>query len=204
MKKVFVLVLCLAVVLILNKVSVAQEDEDASVPEQPQFLSVEKIVGEVQPDGATIWRPASPQALPFGYLPYPTVDGLPAYGVPYSYPRAPRRFGNRFAPPPPQPHPLPTPGAVPGATQPQAPPMVAPPLVMGQMPQRQGVLGLGQPAQQPGQPVVVQRPTPFRNFLTLMSAPRPYIGYDPYAGYPDPSAGYLPIPGQGTPHSPWQ
>ncbi|MDR3232676.1 MAG: hypothetical protein LBT46_03245 [Planctomycetaceae bacterium] len=32
-----------------------------------------------------------------------------------------------------------------------------------------------------GQPVTVYRPSPARNFLSLLHAPRPYIGYDPYA-----------------------
>ena len=194
MKKMLVFVLCFAVVLILNKVSFA-EPTDAPVSTQSQPLSVENIVGEVQPDGVTIWRPTAPQVLPFGYPPYPTtVDGHPAYGVPYSYPRAPRRLGARFAPPVPvQPHPLPVPGAVPGALQPPVPPMVAPPMVMGQMPQRQGVLGGGRiaPTAPQGQPTVVYRPTPIRNYMTLMMAPRPYIGYDPYAGYP-PFPGYVP------------
>jgi len=191
MKKVFVLVSCFAVVLILSKMSFA-ESTDAPVSEQLQ-LSVERIVAEVQPDGVTIWRPVAPRALPFGYPPYPSVDGKPAYGIPYSYPRAPRRLGSRFAPPPFQPHPLPVPGAVPGAVQPPVPPMVAPPMVMGQMPKRQGVLGVAQPAPagSPEQPTVLYRPTPVRNFMTLMMSPRPYIGYDPYAGYP-PFPGYQP------------
>jgi len=192
MKKAFVLVSCFAVVLILNKVSFAQP---AGAPASPQVqLSVERIVAEPQPDGTTIWRPAAPHALPFGYLPYPTVDGRPAFGIPYSYQRvasnqrAPRRLGNRLAAPPPvpfQPHPLPAPGAVPGAVPLTAPPMVAPPMTMGQMPQRQGVLGVAS-ARPAGQQraTVVQRPTPVRNFLSLMTAPRPYIGYDPFAGSP--------------------
>ena len=194
MKKMFVLVSCFAVVLILSKVSFA-EPADVPVPAQSPQLSVESIVSEVLPDGVTIWRPAAPQVLPFGYPPYPmTAAGHPAYGVPYSYPRVPRRLGARFAPPVPfQPQHLPTPGAVPGAFQPPVPPMVAPPMVLGQMPQRQGVLGGGRlaPAAPQGQPMVVHRPTPIRNYMTLMMAPRPYIGYDPYAGYP-PFPGYVP------------
>jgi len=194
MKKVFVLVSCFAVVLILSKMSFAQP---AGAPAPPQVqLSVERIVAEPQPDGTTIWRPAAPQALPFGYLPYPTVDGRPAFGIPYSFsrtPAPPRRFGNRLAPPPVpfQPHPLPVPGAAPGVVPPPVPPIVAPPMTMGQVPQRQGVLGVARsaPAVQQ-QPTVVHRPTPVRNFLSLMTAPRPYIGYDPFAGHPSP--GHIP------------
>ena len=189
MKKVFVLVSCFAVVLIVSNMSFAQS-EDAPVPLEPQ-LSVENIIGEVQPDGVTVWRhlhpaPAVPQVLPFGYPPYPTVDGHPAYGIPYSYPRAPRRLGARLTPPPFQPHPLPVPGAVPGAAQPPVFPMMAPPMVMGQVPVQQGVLGMAgsAPVVPQGPPTVVYRPTPIKNFVTLMTAPRPYIGYDPYAGYP--------------------
>ena len=192
MKKLFVLVSCFAVPLILSNVSFAQS-EDAPAPEETQ-LSVENIVGEVQPGGATVWRQLHPvpQALPFGYPPYPTVDGYPAFGVPYSYPRAPRRFAARFAPPQFQPQPLPVPGAVPGAVEPPVPPIVAPPMVMGQVPVRHGVLGITQPVPvAPGPPTVVYRPTPIKNFVTLMTAPRPYIGYDPYAGYP-PFPGYIP------------
>jgi len=174
MKKVFVLVSCFAVVLILSKASFAQpEDAPASeelqssiaassiaASEEPQ-LSV-KTITEESPSEGIVALPL--QAVPFGYAPYPTtVDGTPAYGIPYSYPRAPRRLGNRLAPPPFQPHPLPpVPGVAPGAA-PNA------------------------------QPTVVYRPTPIRNFFTLMMAPRPYLGYDPYA------AGYLPFPGYQPP-----
>ena len=198
MKKAFVLISCFAVVLILSKVSFAQP---AGAPAPPQVqLSVERIVAEPQADGTTVWRPAAPQALPFGYLPYPTVDGRPAFGVPYSFPRTqPRRLGNRLAPPPVpfQPHPLPVPGATPGVVPVQAPPMVAPPMTMGQMPQRQGVLGVASARQAgPQRPIVVHRPTPVRNFMALMTAPRPYIGYDPFAGYP-PFPGYVPPSGLG-------
>ena len=194
MKKMFVLVSCFAVVLILSKVSFAQPEDAPPVP-APLQLSVESITAEAQPDGTTVWRPAAPQALPFGYPPYPTIDGAPAYGIPYSYPRGQRRLGGRLAPPVPyQPHLLPVPGTVPGAVQPPVPPvpMSAPPMVMGQMPPRQGVLGLrSAPAVPPGPPIVVHRPTPIRNYATLMLSPRPYIGYDPYAGYP-PFPGYIP------------
>jgi len=198
MKKMFVLVSCVAVVFILSKVSFA-EPEDAPVFE-PSLLSVANLVGEVQEDGTTVWRQATPQttsqALPFGFPPYPTtIEGHPAYGIPYSYPRAPRRLanlGSRFAPPPMQPHPLPEPGSMPGATFVHVPPMVAPPMVMGQRQPLQGVLGAARsvPAD-PARPTVVYRSTPIRNFMTLISAPRPYIGYDPYAGH---HPGVLPPP----------
>jgi len=193
MKKVFVLVSCVAVVLILSNVSFAQSEE-APVPD-PSQLSVQQIIAESQPDGAVIWRPAAPQALPFGYPPYPMVDGYPAYGIPYSYPRAPRRlgsrFGSRFAPPPFQPHQLPVPGAVPGAVPLHVPPMVAPPMTLGQVPQLQETLGAVPAVSSQQQPTVYYRPTPVKNFMTLMMSPRPYIGYDPYAGYP-PYPGYIP------------
>ena len=194
MKKVFVLVSCFAVVFILSTVSFAQSEEaEAPAPEESQ-LSVEDIVGEAHSQDARVWLPAYYQVLPFGYPPYPSsVSGHPAYGIPYSYPKAPRRLGNRFAPPSYQPHPLPVPGVVAGALPPPAPPMVAPPMVMGQMPQHQGTLAVQAPAYATpqGQPMVVYRPTPVKNFVTLMSSPRPYIGYNPYAGYP-PYPGYIP------------
>jgi len=190
MKKLFVLVSCLAVVLILSKMSFAQSTDDA--PGQAQsHLSVEKIVAEAVP----------PQALPFGYPPYPTVGGYPAYGIPYSYPqtppqglrspRAPRRLAARLMPQPSQPYPLPMPGALPGAPAPFVPPVVVPPMTMGQVPSQQEVLGPIPVAPSVEQPVIFHRPTPVRNFFTLMAAPRPYIGYDPYAGYP-PFPGYAP------------
>lgn len=159
MKKMLVLVSCFAVVLILSKASFAQP-EDTPASEEPQ-LSVKIITEESAPENVGAGQAAAPQVLPFGYPPYPmAVDGSPAYGIPYSYPRTPRRLGSRFAPPPSQPHPLPpVPGVVPAAPV--------------------------------AQPTVVYRPTPIRNFFTLMTAPRPYLGYDPYAGYP-PFPGYLP------------
>jgi len=190
MKKVFVFVSSVAVVLIMSNVSFA-EPEDAAADE-PSLLSVASLIGEIQADGTTVWRQATPQdapqALPFGYPPFPTTaEGYPAYGIPYSYPRVPRRLanlGNRFAPPPIQPYPLPEPGSAPGATQVYVPPMVAPPMVMRQRQPLQGTIGAAQPVpvSPPLHPTVVYRPTPFRNFMALISAPRPYIGYDPYAG----------------------
>ncbi|MCL2709556.1 MAG: hypothetical protein FWE95_01645 [Planctomycetaceae bacterium] len=192
MKKVFILVPCVAVVLMMSKVSFA-EPEPAPVVDEPSLLSVANLIGEIQEDGTTVWRQASsqdaPQALPFGYPAYPTTaEGYPAYGIPYSYPQVPRRLanlGSRFAPPPIQPYALPEPGAVPGAAPLHVPPMVSPPFARGQRQALQGVLGAAQPAVVgvPMQPTVVYRPTPFRNFMALISAPRPYIGYDPYA-YP--------------------
>jgi len=183
MKKLFVLVSCLAVVLILSKMSFAQSNEDAP-GHASSHLSVEAVVAGAE----------APQVLPFGYPPYPTVGGYPAYGIPYSYPRglrtprAPRRLAARLTP---QPYPLPTPSAVPGAVSPFAPPMTAPPMVRGQVPPLQETLGVVPPAPSSEQPTVFYRPTPIRNFMTLMAAPRPYIGYDPYAGYP-PFPGYIP------------
>ena len=183
MKKVFVLVSCVVVVIVLSKMSFAQAADDAPGHAQSQ-LSVEKVVAETAPS----------QALPFGYPPYPTVGGYPAYGVPYSYPRearsprAPRRLAARLTP---QPYPLPIPGAAPGAATPFVPPMVTPPMTRGQVPSQQEVLGTIPPAPSMEQPTVFHRPTPVRNFMTLMASPRPYIGYDPYAGYP-PFPGYAP------------
>lgn len=174
MKKLLILVSCFAVILILSKVSFAQED----------------AVGEATTK-VTTHAPDCPQAaLPFGYPPYPTVGGNPAFGAPYSYPRAPRRTGPRLAPPNPaqyQPYPLPAPGAVPGAAAPVAGPV--PPTFRNRLfPPRQGTLGVVPPpapvAELPAPPDVFYRPTPIKNFMTMMSAPRPYIGYNPYAGYP--------------------
>jgi hypothetical protein len=170
MKKLSIFVSCFAAVLILSKVSFAQSDEVAD----PAPLSTESIIAEP--------TPAVPQTLPFGYPPYPTVGGYPAYGIPYSYPRAPRRLGARFSPPPYRSHPLPAPGVQ---------PMVAPPMTMGQVPPLQGTIGTLPPSASQGSPTVFYRPTPVRNFMMLMTAPRPYIGYDPYAGYP-PFPGYVP------------
>ena len=80
---------------------------------------------------------------------------------------------------------LPTPGSIRGATPPVANP--APPMYRGTLPPLQGTIGVpAHVAVQPLTPVVVQRPTPIRNFMTMMTAPRPYIGYDPYAGTPPP------------------
>jgi hypothetical protein len=185
MKKLFVLVSFFAVVLILSKVSFAQ-------PVDPQ------LIGE--------GSPAAAQVLPFGYPPHPTDGAYPAYGVPYSYPRGIRRSG-RLTPPSMQPHPLPAPGVA--APAPPAPPKLfngrfiqnaqfnrqvfTPPMTMGQIPQLQETLGVipPAPATLPEGATVFHRPTPVRNFITLISAPRPYIGYDPNAGYP-PFPGYQP------------
>ena len=166
MKKIFVLVSCVAVILILSKVSFSQSD-GVPVQADASALSIEDIVGTAHtPRNA----PVAPQVLPFGYPPYPTVDGNPAYGVPFSYPRTPRRFGGglraRLAPPAIQPHPL--------------PPV---PAMMHE--------GPGAVPMMPEQPTVFYRPTPVKNFMMMISAPRPYIGYDPYAGYP-PFPGYVP------------
>lgn len=151
MKKMFILVSCLVVILVMSKVSFAQPEE---VPvDEPSSLSVATIVAEVQPDGVTVWRQVAPYPMPFGYAPYPiSAEGYPAYGIPYSYPRTPRRLAARLTPPLFQPHPLVAPSPVP----------VGP----------------------PPQPTVVYRPAPFKNFMALMMAPRPYIGYDPYVAYP--------------------
>jgi hypothetical protein len=69
-----------------------------------------------------------------------------------------------------------------------------PPMFRGRtLPPLQGTLGVP-PAvagPQPVAPTVFYRPTPVKNFVNLMTAPRPYIGYNPYAGYP-PFPGYLP------------
>lgn len=167
MKKVLVLVSCVAVLLILSKVSFAESEEVSVEPEalpaqkELSELSAEGIIGEVQSDGITVWRQLHPvpppHALTFGVMPYPTTaTGQPAYGIPYSYPsqpREPRRLGRRLAPPPFQPHPLPGIG-----------------------------VALPPPSSQP--PTVVYRPTPIKNFATLIMAPRPYVAYDPYAVYP--------------------
>ena len=175
MKKLLILASCFAVIFMMSKVNFAQEDATNQA-------------AAAEPVGIASHVPSCPQAtLPFGYPPYPTVGQYPAFGVPYSYPRAPRRpAGGRFAPPPAQqyqPYPLPTPGAVPGAVAPVAGPI--PPTFRNRLlPPRQGTLGVFQPpeAEVAGAPAVVYRPTPVKNFMTLMSAPRPYIGYDPYAG----------------------
>lgn len=188
MKKLFVLVSCFAVTLVLSKVNFAQTHE---VPahlqteiSSPAELSVDDIVGEAR-------SVAVPQMLPFGVPPYPAVGGYPAYGVPYSYKRAmrPRRLAGRFAPPPHVPYPLPAPGAVPGAM----PPPAALPPIMGPVPPCQEMLATVPPfpPAPEGPPAVFYRPTPVKNFMTLISAPRPYIGYDPYVGYP-PFPGYIP------------
>jgi len=186
MKKLLILTSCFAVIFMMSKVSFAQEDatNPAAAPE---------------PVGIASHVPSCPQAtLPFGYPPYPTVGQHPAFGIPYSYPRAPRRpTGGRFAPPTAQqyqPYPLPPPGAVPGAVAPVAGPI--PPTFRNRLlPPRQGTFGAVPPpvADIPGPPAVVHRPTPVRNFMTLMSAPRPYIGYDPYAG-PSLAPAFVPAP----------
>ena len=167
MKKLLVLASCVAVILIFSNVSFAEETAPAEAA------------------AVAAHAPDCPQTLPFGYPPYPSVGGYPAYGVPYSYPRAPRRPGGRFAPPAQyQPYPLPAPGAVQPAFPPVANPI--PPTFRNRaLPPRQGVIGAVPPAAgQPGQPNVFYRPTPIKNFMTMVSAPRPYIGYDPYAGLP--------------------
>jgi hypothetical protein len=45
-----------------------------------------------------------------------------------------------------------------------------------------------------GQPQVTYRPTPVKNFFALVRAPRPYIGYDPYAPLPYGQTPYAPAP----------
>ena len=193
MKKLLVPVSC--VVLMLSNVSIAQSVDATGFARTQSQLSAAHIAAQAQ---------AMPhQALPFGYAPYPTVDGMPAFGVPYSFPRERRAMVReqrgpilqrpvfaRLAPPPHQPMVLPQPGSAPGPRMmPEHPPMVAPPMTLGQVPQMQGmVTAVPAPA---GPPVVVHRPTPIRNAKTLLFAPRPYLGYDPYAGFP-PFPGYLP------------
>ena len=198
MKKLFVLVSCFVVVFVLSKIGFAQE---AATPVPVPDLSLEEIIGEAH-------TPVAPYALPFGTPPYLSVDGYPAYGIPYSYPRGaaraariaqrPRRLIGRFVPPPYQPYPLPAPGAVPGMLPPPVyapgavpPPAMVQPTFLGQVP-CQGMLGPvpAVPAP-PSEPPVFYRPTPIKNFMTLITAPRPYIGYDPYVGYP-PFPGYIP------------
>jgi hypothetical protein len=204
MKKIFVFVTCIVLTLALSKVSFAQTHEvpehlrtvaaDASpeliaesTTESAPELSVEDIVGEARSS-------AAPTVLPFGYPPYPSVGEYPAYGAPYSYkrPLRQRRLGGRFAPPPSQPYPLPTPGAVPGAMPPISPDALPP--YMGQVPPCQEMIGAFPPPlpyDPTVPPSVFYRPTPIKNFLSMLTAPRPYIGYNPYAGYP-PFPGYLP------------
>ena len=190
MKKIIFCTACIAFVFVLSQTPFVQGEESPGQANTQSLLSVESIVAE-----------SETPALPFGYAPYPTTaDGLPAYGIPYSFLRerraarselrGERRLFSRFAPPPHQPYILPAPGSAPGpAERPEAPPMVAPPMTLGQVPQQDGMISVT-PAPA-GQPVVLHRPTPFKNFKTLMFAPRPYIGYDPYAGYP-PFPGYQP------------
>ena len=192
MKKLFVLVSCVAVMFILGKVSFAQSAvQTTEVPAHLQTessvveLSVDDIVGEARSSDVAI------QPLPFGVPPYPTVGGYPAYGVPYSFKQRgmrPRRLAGRFAPPPHMPYPLPMPGAAPG----MVPPPMPLPAVTGHVPPCQEMLGPVPVCPAPvGPPTVYYRPTPVKNFMTLLSAPRPYIGYDPYVCYP-PFPGYIP------------
>jgi hypothetical protein len=130
-----------------------------------QPASPQLTVAGIVADGGAVPAAPAPQMVPFGYPPYATAaNGYPAYGVPYSYPRGFRRQ-SRLSPPPVQPYPLPAPG-------------LPVPLV-------------GQPGGT--QPQVYHRPTPIKNFITLLASPRPYIGYDPYAG------GYPPFPGYQPP-----
>lgn len=183
MKKFFVLISCFAAMLMFSKVSFAQSADEP----QPE-LSIEALAAD-----ASNSLPTTPQVLPFGYPPIPSVGEYPAYGVPYSFPRAARqRRAARISPPQYQPYPLPAPGAVPAAPFVHAPQMVAPPMAMGQVPPLQETLGaVPGPVCPPVPPTVFYRPTPIRNFITMLSAPRPYIGYDPYVGYP-PFPGYIP------------
>jgi len=196
MKKLSVFAACFAVMLFLSTVSFAQPGVILDVNSPPTVvpeLTVEAIVTDApSPIQHTAACPCQQhttagQVLPFGYPPYPTAGGYPAYGIPYSYPRAARRAA-RLAQPPVQPYPLPAPGSVPAAPFAYAPahPIQTP---------LQGTIGIGDfppvPACPPGQPTVFYRPTPIKNFLAMLTAPRPYIGYDPYAGYP-PYPGYIP------------
>jgi len=190
MKKFLILTPCLVVILTTSGVSFAQDDATGKAT-------------TAGPVGIASHVPGCPQAtLPFGYPPYPTVGDYPAFGAPYSYPRTSRRLSGRLAPPTQfQPYPLPAPGSVPGAVAPVPGPI--PPTFRNKLlPQRQGTLGAAVPPM-PGleplePPTVVYRPTPIKNFMTLMSAPRPYIGYDPYAGAP-PAPPF--VPAQMTPAS---
>lgn len=189
MKKLSSLVSCFAAVLILNTVSFAQPDVNAPPQSVPE-LTVESIIADApcpHQHAATCpcCQSTASQVLPFGCPPYPSIGGYPAYGVPYSYPRAARRAA-RLAPPQFQPYPLPAPGSVPAAPFAYAPHTTHVPI--------QGTIGLGDvPAVPvcPPQPTVFYRPTPIKNFIAMLTAPRPYIGYDPYAGYP-PYPGYIP------------
>ena len=199
MKKLFVFTVCFAAVIVLSNVSFSQSDEAVGHAHAQSQLSVDNIVAGTGA-GVIPLLPHSPQALPFGVPPYPmTPSGHPTYGVPYAYPQAPqaprsprRLFSRLGAPREVQPYPLPTPGAVPGPMTPPTPPMFAPPMTLGEIPPQQGMIATVPPVPVIGQPTVVHRPTPIKNFRALMFSPRPYIGYDPYvAGYP-PFPGYQP------------
>ena len=179
MKKLFVIIALFTVALILSKASFTQVEEasieaDTStvhVHAEPVHVHVEATVDE--PIGVARSLPV-PQVLPFGYPPYPAVGGYPAFGAPYSYPRGIRRTG-RFAQP-----------AMPSY------PVQAQPLFLKRVPPLQETLATTPPVETPqGEPTIFYRPTPIRNFFTLIASPRPYIGYDPYAGYP-PFPGYIP------------
>lgn len=178
MKKFLILVSCFAVVLILSKVSFAQEE----------------VVAEPAAPCACCYCTTS--ALPFAYPPYPAQRGfgnkfaarrslppqvLPQvepvafpypYGVSDLKPLAVRRAA-RLAPQP-QPYPVavPVPAALPGPPAPVAPLAYAPaPSSMnthgpvGQTGQKNALF------QRSGAPMSI-------NFLSLVRAPR-----DPYAGY---------------------
>ena len=197
MKKLFVLVSCLTIVLFLSNKSFAQSEESPA----PDVLPAAETESALMLVGNIVSEDLIPAAkpLPFGYPPYPTTaEGYPAFGAPYSFPRVQRRLGSglagRFAPTQRyQPYPLPTPGAVPGPFVMPVPPMsVSPPLVSGEVPAK-GILTVKTAPidPPPGQATIVYRPTPIKNFMTLMAAPRPYIGYNPYVGYP-PFPGYIP------------
>jgi hypothetical protein len=108
-------------------------------------------------------------SAPPAFSPYhPSAGAYPAHGIHNSSPRAARRASRLNPPPTAMGH-----------------------MAMGQVPP--GMFGTMPPVAvgEPAPPVVVYRPTPIRNFFTLMSGPRPYAGYDPYVGYP-PYPGYQP------------
>ena len=175
MKKLSVLASFFAIALVMSHVSFAQSVEEKLTPPATS-------VCPGLPAATADQQHPSPHTVAFGYPPFPsTAEGYPAYGAPYSYPRATRRANRtaRLAPPQFQPHPLQAPAHAfvsnaPVATQPVAVPADRP--------------------YPPGQPTVFYRPTPIKNFMSMITAPRPYIGFDPYAGYP-PFPGYIPPQG---------
>ncbi|MDR3182649.1 MAG: hypothetical protein LBT89_06975 [Planctomycetaceae bacterium] len=204
MKKLFSLTLGITAVFLLNNVSAADKTGTDDGALSLEAVTAEAGEAELQQPGFVpppypyAYQPPCGFRTPFGYPPYSEYGTNPS---PFRC-RAKQRFyapafRPAFYPADLPPHdlnrlqvPAPAPEAARAVSVGNVPaPYAAPqpqyahgnPAYPSQAPYAapQQQYPYGNPAY-PGQATVIYRPTPIKNFLSLLHAPRPYIGYDPY------------------------